>query len=146
MNKRFLMSLIVILLIAISFVGGYFLGEKKSNKTEKTQEAKVEVKTPYTYMIGDVVSDKEDDGIDSIKTIYTFDNNGICVDGRFIWKFDNKEIANENYENWKEAKMENLTIIDELTVMFNEENLIGLTKDEVRSQLIVRDGCTFNEY
>ena len=110
------MSLIVILLIAISFVGGYFLGEKKSNKTEKTQEAKVEVKTPYTYMIGDVVSDKEDDGIDSIKTIYTFDNNGICVDGRFIWKFD------------------------------NEENLIGLTKDEVRSQLIVRDGCTFNEY
>ena len=140
------MSLIVILLIAISFVGGYFLGEKKNNKTEKTQEAKVEVKTPYTYMIGDVVSDKEDDGIDSIKTIYTFDNNEICVDGRFIWKFDDKEIANQNYENWKEAKMENLTIIDELNVMFNDEKLIGLTKDEVRSQLIARDGCTFNEY
>lgn len=117
MKNKILYSCIVVILIVVALILGYYLG-----KTVKTD-------TTYTYLSVSQSSDTED--LNYIKYIYTFNSNNICIDCRALWEFKTEEIAKNNYTNWEKSGNKNLKI-ESNKVTFNMDRYIGLTKDEIK--------------
>lgn len=122
MKKSFIV-IIILLIIILSFAVNYYIANKNFEK--------------YTYIVCATSGVLENEELDSTRILFAFNENNMCVLSRFVWDFKTEEIAQKNYQNWKEAEISNLKIIGK-KVSFNDEEQLGKSKEEIENG--------FNEY
>ena len=121
--KKSYIGILILVSIILSFVVNYYIANKNFEK--------------YTYIVCATSGVLENEELDSTRILFAFDENNMCVLSRFVWNFKTEEIAQKNYQNWKESEISNLKIIGK-EVSFNDEEQLGKTKEEIKNG--------FNEY
>ena len=120
-------KIVVAIVTIFIIVGIYFLGVnfgKNKQKNDKTY-------LPNTYITCNVINNNQNNQeLKSVKYIYSFDQNDICIDFRSVWEFSSEEIANKNYTSWKETGLSNLTK-NSTIVSFNDSTRTGKSKSEI---------------
>ncbi len=129
--KRLTISIIIIIILSFSF--GYYFGTKNKSSNNNNQNS-------FTYLIGEAKSENSE--VNTVKVIFRFDNNDICVESRIVYDFANEELAKVNYEKWKEVELENLIIKDTKVSFSSFDHLNGETKQNV----LKSENYTFDEY
>ena len=123
LKDKIIITIVSILII----VGIYFLGVS-FGKTSKENEKNY---LPNTYITCNVINNNSNNQeLKSVKYIYSFDQNNICIDFRAIWEFSSEEIADKNFSSWKETGLSNLTQ-NSTIVSFNDVTRTGKSKSEI---------------
>lgn len=123
--KKFFIGVVILLTIFCVGIGIYYTVRYVKNIESKKF-------LDYTYVTYATTEILENEELNSTRLLFTFDENDICVLSRFVWDFKTEDIAQKNYQNWKECGMSNLKI-NGTKVSFNDVEQVGKTKNEIEN-------------